>query len=107
MDERYPVEIEGEERAEDDGDDHYSQYGDVEYADKKNHKYPIDTKAHAKAAWSYINMPKNAAKYSSSELSTIKSRIKAACKKHGIEMSEESEMETEGVTREVSVVKSL
>ena len=38
-------------------------YGNVTYADPKNGKYPIDTKAHAKAAWSYINMPKNAAKY--------------------------------------------
>jgi len=106
MDERYPVEIEGEERAEDDGDDHYSQYGDVEYADKKNHKYPVDTKAHAKAAWSYINMPKNAAKYSPEELKTIKGRIKAACKKHGVEMSEEMEMDPAGVTRESYVVKS-
>ena len=36
-------------------------YGDVKYADPKNGKYPIDTAEHAKAAWAYINMPKNAA----------------------------------------------
>jgi hypothetical protein len=102
----YPVEIVDEERADkaDDDDDHYSTYGDVEYADKKNHKYPIDTKAHAKAAWSYINMPKNAAKYSSSELSTIKGRIKAAAKKFGIEVSDEERAEvaaTPGVVSEL------
>jgi len=65
-------------------------YGDVEYADPANKKYPIDTRAHVKAAWSYISMPKNAAKYSSSELAKIKGRIKRAAKKFGIEISEES-----------------
>jgi HK97 family phage major capsid protein/HK97 family phage prohead protease len=107
----FPVEIEGEERADKaDDDDHYSKYGDVEYADKKNHKYPIDTKKHAQAAWSYINMPKNAAKYSSSELSTIKGRIKAAAKKFGIEVSDErgaSPEEAEKVVYEVDVVSPL
>lgn len=72
-----------------DSEDHYSKYGDVAYADKENHKYPIDTKAHAKAAWSYINMPKNAKKYSGDKLSTIKSRIRSAAKKHGIEIGDE------------------
>ena len=28
-----------------DSEDHFSKYGDVTYADKENHKYPIDTKA--------------------------------------------------------------
>ena len=72
-----------------DAEDHYSKYGNVEYADKENHKYPIDTKAHAKAALSYINMPKNAKKYSGDKLSAIKSRIHAAAKKHGIEVADE------------------
>lgn len=35
-------------------------YGDVEYADASAGKYPIDTPAHIRAAWSYVNMPKNA-----------------------------------------------
>ena len=65
-------------------------YGDVAYADSKNGKYPIDTAAHAKAAWSYINMPKNAAQYplNGVTLGSVKARIKAACKKFGIEISE-------------------
>lgn len=59
-------------------------YGDVKYADQANGKYPIDTKAHVKAAWSYINMPKNAAKYAASKLAKIKAAIKAAAAKFGI-----------------------
>ncbi len=31
------------------------QYGDVEFADPANNKYPIDTPKHIRAAWSYIN----------------------------------------------------
>jgi phage head maturation protease len=65
-------------------------YGNVTYADPKNGKYPIDTAAHAKAAWSYINMPKNAAKYplNGVTLASVKARIMAACKKFGITVSQ-------------------
>ena len=54
-------------------------YGNVAYADPKNGKYPIDTVEHIRAAWSYINMPKNAAK--EKNVAEIKSRIIAAWKK--------------------------
>jgi len=70
-------------------------YGDVPYADpgyqadgKK--RYPIDTEDHCKAAWSYINMSKNAAKYSSQQLAAIKRRIKAALKTYGVDVSDDS-----------------
>ena len=65
-------------------------YGDVTYADPKNGKYPVDTEEHARAAWSYINMPKNAAMYplNGVTLSEVKDRIKAACKKFGIDVSD-------------------
>jgi hypothetical protein len=56
------------------------KYGDVKFADEKNHKYPIDTEAHIRAAWNYINIPKNSSKYSSSDVSSIKSKIVAAWK---------------------------
>jgi len=64
-------------------------YGDVTYADPKNGKYPVDTEEHARAAWSYINMPKNAAQYPMNgvTLSEVKGRIMAACKKFGIDVS--------------------
>jgi len=31
------------------------EYGHVQFADPTNHKYPIDTPEHVRAAWSYIN----------------------------------------------------
>jgi len=67
-------------------------YGDVAYADtglRKDGKkrYPIDTKEHARAAWSYINREKDAAFYSASQLKTIKNKIKAALKKFGVAVS--------------------
>lgn len=66
-------------------------YGDVSYADPgyqadKKKRYPLDTEEHVRAAWSYINMPKNASKYSSEQLSSIKGKIKAAMKRVGAEV---------------------
>ena len=67
------------------------EYGNVEFADPTNKKYPIDTKPHIRAAWSYINHKDNAVKYDAGEVKTIKNRIKRAAKSHGIEIeSEES-----------------
>lgn len=64
-------------------------YGNVEYADpgyqgdgKK--RYPLDTEAHVRAAWSYINTAKDAKAYSAQQLAKIKGKIKAAMAKHGI-----------------------
>jgi HK97 family phage prohead protease len=67
-------------------------YGDVRYADPKNGKYPIDTEAHARAALAYISMPKNAAMYplNGVTLTEVKDRIKAACKKFGIDVAGDS-----------------
>ena len=65
------------------------EYGDVVFADPVNHKYPIDTAEHVRAAWSYINHKENAAKYDKDEVATIKQRIKRAARKHGVEISED------------------
>jgi hypothetical protein len=65
------------------------EYGDVEFADPTNNKYPIDTPEHVRAAWSYINHKDNAAKYKANEVKTIKERIKRAAKKHGVEIEED------------------
>lgn len=67
-------------------------YGDVKYADPGYQKdgkkrYPIDTKDHVKAAWSYINQAKNASPYTAAQVKAIKGRIKAAAKKLGIDIS--------------------
>jgi HK97 family phage prohead protease len=66
-----------------------SPYGDVSYADPgyqadKKKRYPLDTADHVKAAWSYINMAKNAAMYSAGQVADVKGRIKAAAKRFGI-----------------------
>ncbi len=62
------------------------EYGNVEFADPVNKKYPIDTKEHVRSAWSYINHKDNAAKYDADEVKLIKDRITRAAKKHGVEI---------------------
>jgi HK97 family phage major capsid protein/HK97 family phage prohead protease len=64
-------------------------YGNVTYADPgyqadKKHRYPLDSAEHVKAAWAYINMPKNANKYSGANLGKVRTAIQAAAPKFGI-----------------------
>ena len=63
------------------------EYGNVEFADPVNHKYPIDAAEHVRAAWSYINHKDNAAKYDPDEVKVIKERIERVARKHGVEIS--------------------
>jgi hypothetical protein len=63
------------------------EYGDVQFADPVNHKYPIETAEHVRAAWSYINHKDNAAKYDAEDVTTIKERIRKAAENHGVEIS--------------------
>jgi hypothetical protein len=65
------------------------KYGDVDFADPVNNKYPIDTEEHVRAAWSYINHKDNAAKYDKDEVETIKNRIKKAAKKFDVEIEDD------------------
>ena len=60
------------------------EYGNVEFADPTNKKYPIDSAEHVRSAWSYINHKDNAAKYDADEVKTIKERIKRAAKKYDV-----------------------
>ncbi len=55
------------------------EYGSVKFADPANKKYPIDTEAHIRAAWNYINKATNAAKYPDKG-AAIKRKIVAAWK---------------------------
>ena len=69
-------------------------YGDVEYADPGyqsdgRKRYPIDSADHVRAANSYINQADNAKLYTAAQLKNIKSRIGAAAKKFGIELSDD------------------
>jgi len=81
-------------------------YGDVAYADEKNGKYPIDTKTHAKAAWAYINMPKNAAEYplNGVTLASVKNKIKAALIKFGVTISEDHSLIDPEETRDAAAM---
>ena len=63
------------------------KYGDVEFADPTNNKYPIDTLEHVRAAWNYIHHKDNAAKYDADEVESIKNRIRRAAKRHGVELN--------------------
>lgn len=65
------------------------KYGDVEFADTTNKKYPVDTPEHVRAAWSYINHKDNASKYDADEVDVIKKRIKAAAKKQHVDIQED------------------
>jgi hypothetical protein len=81
-------------------EDSKKPYGNVEYADPGyqsdgQHRYPIDTEEHARAAWSYINKASNASAYSSADLAKVKAKIKSACKKFGIEIAGDSEGDSE------------
>lgn len=83
------------ERGGDAPGDGSKPYGNVAYADpgyqsdgKK--RYPLDTAAHVKAAWAYINKSKNAGMYSAANLAKVKAAILAACKKFGVDTSEQN-----------------
>ena len=67
------------------------KYGNVTFADPTNHKYPIHTPGHIKAAWAYIHQPENAAKYTSEEVRTIKLRIRRAAKLRGVTLPDPDE----------------
>ncbi len=77
-------------------------YGDVAYADPGYQKdgkkrYPLDTEAHCRAAWSYINQADNAAQYSAEQVKAIKGRIMAAGKKYGIKFAEDQSRSEEAL----------
>ena len=79
------------------------EYGNVDFADEKNKKYPLNTKEHVSAAWKYISMAKNASKYSAEDLKAINDKIKAAAKKFGITIAEEvKKIEKAGEMQKVS-----
>jgi hypothetical protein len=64
-------------------------YADPGYQSDGKARYPLDTQDHCRAAWSYISMPKNAAKYTADQLAQIKARIQAAGKRYGITFADE------------------
>lgn len=59
-------------------------YADPGYQADKKKRYPVDTKARAKAAWSYVSQADNARLYTSAQLKRIKQRITKALKGFGV-----------------------
>ncbi len=64
------------------------EYGNVEYADEKNKKYPLD-KEHIHSAISYFAKPKNSGEYDEKDRKAMARKILAAANKHGVEVSDE------------------
>jgi hypothetical protein len=62
-------------------------YADPGYQADKKKRYPIDTKARAKAAWSYVSQANNARLYTSAQLKRIKQRIVKALKGFGVQVA--------------------
>jgi hypothetical protein len=63
--------------------------GDVPYADHgylrdKQRRYPLDTKAAAKAAWCTVNEADTARSYTSAQLKRVKQRIGKALRSYGV-----------------------
>lgn len=71
--------------------DGLEKYGDTQFADPVNKKYPIDSPGRIKAAWAYIHQPSNAGKYSPVERRTIMSRIRKAAKARKLELPDPDE----------------
>lgn len=65
-------------------------FADPGYQTDGKQRYQLDTKAHAKAAWSYISQAGNAKAYTANQLKRIKGRIKAALGKFGVTVATES-----------------
>jgi hypothetical protein len=57
-----------------------ADYADPGYQSDGKRRYPIENERHIRAAWAYINEPKNAAPYSGDQLRRIKDKIIAAWK---------------------------
>ncbi len=66
------------------------KFADPGYQEDKKPRYKLNNEKQVRAAWSYIHMPKNAKFYSADQLSSIKSKIRAAGKKYNIDFSEKT-----------------
>jgi regulator of replication initiation timing len=72
-------------------------YGSVDYADPGYladgvKRYPLDTEAHARAAWSFIHQASNAEMYTADQLASIRVAVQKALEKFGAD-AEKKEVE--------------
>jgi hypothetical protein len=64
-------------------------FADPGYQADKKPRYQLDSKLHAKAAWSYVSQSANGAKYSGPQLKRVKGRIMKALKSYGVSVAAE------------------
>lgn len=78
-----------------------SKFADPGYQKDGRKRYALDDEKEVRAAWSYINQAKNAAKYDPADLARVKARIKRAMKKLGITIGADA---TEGGTMDLTAL---
>ena len=88
-----------------DEEDKKKPYGDVTYADPGYQpdgvkRYPVNSADRVRSAWSYINMPRNARKYTPAQLKRIKNRIKRAAKEFGVDIDKDESTQDVNATPE-------
>jgi hypothetical protein len=59
-----------------------ADYADPGYQPDAKPRYPLDTERHIRAAWAFIHMPHNAARYAPGQLAQVKARIVTAWRAH-------------------------
>jgi HK97 family phage prohead protease len=70
-----------------------AEFADPGYQDDKKPRYPIGDADHVRAALAYIDQGDNASAYTPDQLAEVKSAIKAAAKRFGIEVAPERSAE--------------
>jgi hypothetical protein len=78
-------------------------WADPGYQKDKKQRYDLTSKQNAKSAWAYINQPDNAKPYTAAQLKRIKSKIKAALSKFGVQVAAESADWADGWTYDAPV----
>jgi hypothetical protein len=81
-------------------------YADPGYQSDGKRRYALDSEAQCRAAWSYINQPDNAAKYSPEDLKKVKAAIKAAGRKYGIDFAEDNKVTATAELRDIELARA-
>lgn len=84
-----------------------SKYADPGYQKDGRKRYALDNEKEVRAAWSYINQAKNAAKYQPDQLKRVKARIKRAMKKLGITIGADNPEGGTGMDLTAEVAEAL
>jgi len=84
-----------------------SKFADPGYQKDGRKRYALDNEKEVRAAWSYINQAKNAAKYDPADLARVKARIKRAMNKLGITIGADDDEGGNGMTLTAELAEKL